>query len=109
MPPPGRTLTFLFLNEISGSRRWIQAHPDDAKQVKYMFSLDMTGEDVAKTGGSFLVERYPDPGAVWDRPWDPHSEWGRGNVRAESAQGRSDQRRASGRVPPRRERRPAGS
>ena len=37
-----------------------------------MFSLDMTGEDVAKTGGSFLVERYPDPGAVWERPWDPH-------------------------------------
>ena len=42
-----------------------------------MFSLDMTGEDVRKTGGSFLIERYPDPGAVWDRPWDPHTEWGR--------------------------------
>jgi cyclophilin family peptidyl-prolyl cis-trans isomerase len=84
---PGRTITFLFLNEISGSRRWIEDHPDDAKQVKYMFSLDMTGEDVAKTGGSFLVERYPDPGAVWERPWDPHSEWGKGNVRAESLKG----------------------
>jgi cyclophilin family peptidyl-prolyl cis-trans isomerase/HEAT repeat protein len=52
-----------------------------------MFSLDMTGEDVKKTGGSFLVERYPDPGAVWDRPWDPHTEWGRGNVRADSLKG----------------------
>ena len=84
---PARTITFLFLNEISGSRRWMQDHPADAKQVKYMFSLDMTGEDVAKTGGSFLVERYPDPGAVWERPWDPHSEWGKGNVRAESLKG----------------------
>jgi aminopeptidase YwaD len=87
MPPPGRTITFLFLNEISGSRRWLQDHPDQAKQTKYMFSLDMTGEDVAKTGGSFLVERYPDPNAVWDRPWDPHSEWGKGNIRAESLKG----------------------
>ncbi len=84
---PARTLTFLFLNEISGSRRWLQDHPDDAKQVKYMFSLDMTGEDVTKTGGTFLIERYPDPGAVWERPWDPHSEWGKGNVRAESLKG----------------------
>ncbi len=84
---PLRTITFLFLNEISGSRRWIQDHPDDAKQVKYMFSLDMTGEDVSKTGGTFLVERYPDPGAVWERPWDPHSEWGKGNVKAESLKG----------------------
>ena len=84
---PLRTITFLFLNEISGSRRWIEDHPDETKQVKYMFSLDMTGEDVSKTGGTFLVERYPDPGAVWERPWDRHSEWGKGNVRAESLKG----------------------
>jgi aminopeptidase YwaD len=87
MPPPGRTVTFLFLTEISGSRQWLKSHPDDANRAKYMFSLDMTGEDVAKTGGSFLIERYPDPGAVWDRPWDPHSEWGRGDVRAEQLKG----------------------
>ena len=47
----------------------------------------MTGEDVAKTGGSFLVERWPDPAAVWERPWDPHSDWGSGRVRPESLQG----------------------
>jgi cyclophilin family peptidyl-prolyl cis-trans isomerase len=87
VPPPGRTLTFLFLNEISGSRDWLRVHADQAARVKYMFSLDMTGEDVEKTGGSFLVERWPDPGAVWDRPWDPHSEWGRGDVKAESLKG----------------------
>ena len=87
MPAPERTITFLFLDEISGSRRWLQDHPEAAKQVRYMFSLDMTGEDVKKTGGSFLVERYPDPGAVWERPWDPHSEWGSGNVRADSLKG----------------------
>ena len=87
IPAPGRTLTFLWLNEISGSRQWLQSHPADAKNVRYMFSMDMTGEDVTKTGGSFLIERWPDPGAVWDRPWDPHTEWGRGNVRADSLKG----------------------
>jgi hypothetical protein len=85
--PPARTVTFLWLNEISGSRQWLQRHPDAVPRVKYMQSLDMTGEDVAKTGGSFLIERWPDPGAVWDRPWDPHSEWGRGNVRADRLKG----------------------
>jgi aminopeptidase YwaD len=84
---PGRTVTFLFLDEISGSRRWLQDHPAEAKLVKYMFSLDMTGEDVSKTGGTFLVERYPDPGAVWTRPWDPNSEWGKGNVKPDSLKG----------------------
>jgi aminopeptidase YwaD len=84
---PERTLTFLFLNEISGSRRWLQDHAEAAKQVRYMFSLDMTGEDVKKTGGTFLIERYPDPGAVWTRPWDPHTEWGGGNMRADSLKG----------------------
>jgi cyclophilin family peptidyl-prolyl cis-trans isomerase/HEAT repeat protein len=84
---PGRTLTLLWLDEIIGSRQWLTDHPDQAKNVRYMFSMDMTGEDVRKTGGSFLIERYPDPGAVWDRAWDPHTEWGRGEVRAETLKG----------------------
>ena len=87
IPQPGRTITFLWLNEISGSQQWIKDHPADAKNVKYMFSMDMTGEDITKTGGAFLIERWPDPGAVWDRPWDPHSEWGRGNVQASRLKG----------------------
>ena len=87
IPRPARTITFLWLNEISGSRAWIARHPDLMPGVRYMFSMDMTGEDVAKTGGSFLVERWPDPGAVWERPWDPHSEWGAGNVRANTLKG----------------------
>ena len=35
----------------------MQDHPEEAKQVQYMFSMDMTGEDVTKTGGTFLIER----------------------------------------------------
>ncbi|GMV20162.1 MAG: hypothetical protein AMXMBFR57_01110 [Acidimicrobiia bacterium] len=87
VPRPARTITFLWLNEISGSRAWLQRHAADVPGVKYMSSMDMTGEDVSKTGGTFLVERWPDPGAVWGRPWDPHSEWGAGNVRKDSLKG----------------------
>jgi aminopeptidase YwaD len=87
IPAPARTITFLWLNEISGSRAWISRHPDLMPGVRYMFSMDMTGEDITKTGGDFLIERWPDPGAVWARPWDPHSEWGAGRVRAETLKG----------------------
>lgn len=87
IPKPARTLTFLWVNEISGSRRWLTEHADQKDGVKYMFSMDMTGEDITKTGGHFLIERWPDPGAVWARPWDPHTEWGAGNVNPNSLKG----------------------
>ena len=51
-----------------------------AGRVVAMMSLDMTGQDTAKTGGTFLIEKLPDPSAIWPRPSDPHSEWGAGKV-----------------------------
>jgi hypothetical protein len=39
-------------------------------------SLDMVGEDTEKTGGTFLIEKMPDPSAVWVRGEDQHTEWG---------------------------------
>ncbi len=85
--PPARTLTFLWVDEIRGSRRWVTDHPEAAKNVRYMFSLDMTGEDPSKTGGPFLIEKAPDPTAVWARPSDPHTEWGESETKAESLKG----------------------
>ena len=87
IPQPERTVTMMLVEEISGSRQWINDHKDLAAGVRYMFSMDMTGEDVRKTGGSFLIERWPDPGAVWERPWDPHSEWGAGRVNPQTLKG----------------------
>jgi hypothetical protein len=87
LQPPGRTITLLWVDEIEGSRQWLTADPERAKGVQYMFSLDMTGEDTAKTGGTFLIEKQADPSAVWTRPSDPHSEWGAGAVKAESLKG----------------------
>jgi hypothetical protein len=84
---PGRTITFIWLDEIRGSRHWLSTAGDEAKLVQYMFSLDMTGEDTAKTGGTFLIEKQADPSAVWARPSDPHTEWSGGKVTAESLKG----------------------
>jgi len=84
---PARTLTFLWIDEIDGSRRWLADHPAEAAGTRYMFSLDMTGGDPKKTGGTALVERWPDPAAVWSRPWDPHSAWGESDVEADSLRG----------------------
>ncbi len=80
LPAPRRTITFLWVDEIRGSEQWIKENPGRVKQVIAMLSLDMTGQDTARTGGTFLIEKGPDPSALWDRPSDPHSEWGAGEV-----------------------------
>ena len=77
---PRRTVTFLWLDEIRGSEHWIKQDADRARRVAAMMSLDMTGQDTAKTGGTFLIEKMPDPSAIYARPSDPHSEWGAGKV-----------------------------
>jgi hypothetical protein len=87
LAPPGRTLTFIWGDENRGSRAWLTGHPEQAKGVQYMFSMDMTGEDTAKTGGTFLIEKQADPSAVWDRPSDPHSAWGSSPVKPEELKG----------------------
>jgi Zn-dependent M28 family amino/carboxypeptidase len=87
LPRPERTLTFMWVDEVRGSRQWITSHPDAARGVQYMFAMDMTGEDTAKTGGTFLIEKQADPSAVWARPSDPHTEWGAGEVKAETLKG----------------------
>ena len=87
LPRPDRTLTFMWLDEVRGSRQWMAAHPKDAGRVQYMFAMDMTGESIARTGGSFLIEKQADPTAVWSRPSDPHTEWGAGSVEEQSLKG----------------------
>jgi len=80
VPPPARTLTLLWGDENRASDAWIAEDAARASRVLAMMSLDMTGEDTAKTGGTFLIEKGPDPTAFWERPSDPHSEWGASEV-----------------------------
>ncbi|MFZ6816808.1 M28 family peptidase [Undibacterium sp. Ji22W] len=80
---PQRTITFLWGDEIRSTDRYIRENPQRAQGIKWGLSLDMVGEDTAKTGGSFLIEKMPDPSAIWTRGNDKHSEWG-GTVLKES-------------------------
>ena len=77
---PQRTLTFLWGDEIVSTRRYIVEDTLRAKGILWGMSLDMVGEDTEKTGGSFLIEKMPDPSAIWTRGSDKHTEWGAGNV-----------------------------
>ncbi|WP_406825358.1 M28 family peptidase [Pedobacter sp. KACC 23697] len=77
---PKRTLTFLWGDEIVSTRRYIREDTTRAKGIMWGMSLDMVGEDTKKTGGSFLIEKMPDPSAIWTRGTDKHTEWGAGDV-----------------------------
>ena len=80
---PKRTITFLWGDEIVSTARYIKDDSVRASGIKWGLSLDMVGEDVAKTGGSFLIEKMPDPSAIWTRGKEKHTEWG-GSVLNES-------------------------
>lgn len=73
---PKRTLTFLWGDEIVSTRRYVQEDSIRAKDIVWGISLDMVGEDTEKTGGTFLIEKMPDPSAIWTRGNDQHTEWG---------------------------------
>jgi hypothetical protein len=73
---PERTITYLFGDEIVSTNRYIQEDSVRAKNIKWGMSLDMVGEDTEKTGGTFLIEKMPDPGAIWTRGEEQHTEWG---------------------------------
>jgi hypothetical protein len=80
---PRRTLTFLWGDEIVSTRRYVEEDSIRAKDIKWGISLDMVGEDTEKTGGSFLIEKMPDPSAIWTRGNDKHTEWGGRPLKAE--------------------------
>ncbi|WP_350289426.1 M28 family peptidase [uncultured Croceitalea sp.] len=71
-----RSMTFLWGDEIISTRRYITDDEKRAADIKWGISLDMVGENTAITGGSFLIEKMPDPSAIWTRGKDKHSEWG---------------------------------
>ncbi|MHA7128908.1 M28 family peptidase [Algoriphagus namhaensis] len=71
-----RTLTFLWGDEIVSTRRYVEERGNREADMLWGISLDMVGENTELTGGSFLIEKMPDPSAIWTRGKDQHSEWG---------------------------------
>ncbi len=82
--PLRRTLVFLWGQEIEVSQEWLA---DPPLPVAAGLVLDMVGQDPAVVGAPFLIERMPDPGAVWLRDPDAHSEWGASEVDPSSLRG----------------------
>jgi hypothetical protein len=78
---PKRTLTFLWGDEIISTRRYVNEDSIRAKNIKWGISLDMVGENTEKTGGVFLIEKMPDPSAIWTRGNDKHTAWGGSKMR----------------------------
>ena len=73
---PRRTITFLWGLEIRSTERYIAQDSGRARGIRWGLSLDMVGEDTRQTGGTFLIEKMPDPSAIWTRGDEKHSEWG---------------------------------
>ncbi|MHC5211219.1 MAG: M28 family peptidase [Planctomycetota bacterium] len=82
LPRPRRSITFIFGNEFECSREWLSTR---LGAVDMALVIDMVGENQELTGATALVERMPDPGAIWDRlPLDEHTQWGRSDALRES-------------------------
>ena len=80
---PTRTITMLFGLEIQQTRNFLADDSVRTRGVQWGLSLDMVGEDTKKTGGTFLIEKMPDPSAVWTRGDEKHSEWGGSPIKKE--------------------------
>jgi hypothetical protein len=78
-----RTITFLWGDEIVSTRNFVSEDSARRKNIKWGLSLDMVGENTSLTGGRFLIEKMPDPSAIWTRGNDQHTEWGAGDVKEE--------------------------
>lgn len=73
---PRRSITLLWGDEITSTHRYVTQDSTRAEGILWGLSLDMVGEDTDKTGGTFLIEKMPDPSAIWTRGEDEHSAWG---------------------------------
>lgn len=88
VPRPKRAIVFLIGQEIDGTQLWLQDRQRAKKPAPFAgISLDMTGEDAAKNGAPFLIERMPDPSAIHLRDPDRHTEWGAGEAKESDLRG----------------------
>jgi aminopeptidase YwaD len=73
---PKRTVTFLWGDEFTSTERFVEQDPGRREFILWAISMDMVGQDTAMTGGTFLIEKMPDPSAIWTRGEESFSDWG---------------------------------
>jgi hypothetical protein len=59
MPRPRRTVRFLWVPEIQGTRAYLERYPEETKRMVAAISMDMVGEDVTKNRNSLHLMRMP--------------------------------------------------
>jgi hypothetical protein len=60
LPKPKRTIHFLWVPEISGTRAWLAKHEDVRKKLVADLNFDMEGLGLAKNGSMWVIHRTPD-------------------------------------------------
>lgn len=60
LPKPKRTIHFLWVQEISGTNAWLNAHPDLKKRIIADLNYDMEGLRLTASGATWLLMRTPD-------------------------------------------------
>jgi aminopeptidase YwaD len=60
LPKPKRTIHFLWVQEISGTNLWLNAHKDIEKRVIADLNYDMEGLRLTTSGATWLLMRTPD-------------------------------------------------
>jgi aminopeptidase YwaD len=63
LPPPVRTIRFLWMPEMTGSYAYLARHEAELPNLIAGLNLDMVGEDQNQTGSVLLLERPPDAAA----------------------------------------------
>ena len=59
LPRPRRTVRFLWIPEIQGTRAYLERYPEETKRTVAAISMDMVGEDVTKNHNSLHLMRTP--------------------------------------------------
>ena len=60
LPPPKRTIRFLWVSEMYGTIAYLKNHPEVSQRTIANINLDMIGEDLEKTKSYFYATRTPD-------------------------------------------------
>lgn len=60
LPPPKRTVNFQWVQEISGTRQWLDVHPAKAKAIIADLNFDMEGIRLTLSRSYWIMQRTPD-------------------------------------------------
>ncbi len=76
LPRPRRSILFLWGASMQGINAWMSRFPLMAEQMHSVTALQLLGTDTDTAKPYALLERVPDPAALWTRPPFGHTPWG---------------------------------